>query len=1133
MPALAASFSVGGGTITTTQADTVSNSTGTGGPFALQANTVSAGDAITITGVGITNTSQTPNGRALDVGGLLASTGSYSVVMHGSTLAGDSGFSTGGAGAWFQSVGGTVSFDSTGGPANTISGKQGLAVINNTSNGSVSIKTGADRITSSDGEAVYGVAQGTGTISIDSVGATITGGGSYGISAVGGNGAITIGGLNGGIASTINVANGYGIYTSSLGTVRITIASSGVINAQSGIFGAGVATVDTFGSITATGGPAIVADNVTLESGSVTNGQVRGGNENNLFRVVTGANISGTTFDAGAGSNELDLLGGGSGSLVVSTLSNIQVFNKSDSGTWTLTGTTTATTPWTVSGGTLSIANDASLGASSALLTLNGGTLQATASTVGTRAINIGAGGGTFDVAAGAVLNEQGALTGTSILTKTGAGTLNVGGMSSGSNFTGAITVNGGALSIDAGIGGGGNMTINGGSLLVGARTLTFGALSGTGGALKMAGSFLTFASDANTTFAGQITDSGSGQFTKAGNGTLTLTGAATLSTVVISAGALQIGAGGAVGSVAGSIADNGALIFNRSDAATFGGVVSGTGTLAQSGSGTLTLSGVNTYTGPTTVNAGTLNVTGKIASSSVSVANGGTLSGTGTVGATTVANGGTLAPGTAGSPGSLSINGNLVLASGANFVDAITPTAAGFASVSGNAGINGVATTKLASGAYSVGQRFTLITATGGVSGTFSSLTAPGMPLSLKGRLSYDANNVYLNLDPNVLTPLLSNATGNQSNVAKAIDTVVTGGAVPPAGFQALYNLSGPALNSALDQLAGPIGPNVINSVGQGFQSFLSLTGPGGAGGDSFAPGNAYGVAGAPHRAQLGPGEMRIWGSTYGGHVGLSGDAVSGAASLSANNVGFAAGLDAQVNDGLMAGATVGFGRQDFSSGNGTGDSDDVMIGIYARKEAGPLYVSAALGYGWHQITTRRVVTVSGTDVLQGKQDADDIGGRVEAGWRVTLNDRTMLSPYAAVAADGFETPAYVETALSGASTFALAVVAHSITLGRSELGTGLGRNYQMDDGVLAADLRIAWAHQLDDAPFTLASFQNLPGSSFLVAGVRPARDNALLGVSLEMREHSGFFLGLKGETLLGSGTTTVEGMGELGWHW
>ena len=86
-------------------------------------------------------------------------------------------------------------------------------------------------------------------------------------------------------------------------------------------------------------------------------------------------------------------------------------------------------------------------------------------------------------------------------------------------------------------------------------------------------------------------------------------------------------------------------------------------GNIIKSGAGKLTLSGANKYTGTTTVTAGTLLINGNssLATGAVAV-NGGTLGGIGTVGgATTVGASGTLAPGE--SPGTLAFANTLSLA--------------------------------------------------------------------------------------------------------------------------------------------------------------------------------------------------------------------------------------------------------------------------------------------------------------------------------------------------------------------------------------------------------------------------------------------------------------------------------------
>jgi autotransporter-associated beta strand protein len=139
-----------------------------------------------------------------------------------------------------------------------------------------------------------------------------------------------------------------------------------------------------------------------------------------------------------------------------------------------------------------------------------------------------------------------------------------------------------------------------------GVKSLTLGINGGTG------------------TFAGNIAgngavDGGSVSITKEGSGTQTLTGTNTYNgDTTINNGILQIGDGGTSGSLGmGDITNNAELIFNRSDASSYNGVISGLGSVTKEGAGMQTLTGPSIYSGVTTVNAGKLRFINQIPNSS------------------------------------------------------------------------------------------------------------------------------------------------------------------------------------------------------------------------------------------------------------------------------------------------------------------------------------------------------------------------------------------------------------------------------------------------------------------------------------------------------------------------------------
>jgi len=140
-------------------------------------------------------------------------------------------------------------------------------------------------------------------------------------------------------------------------------------------------------------------------------------------------------------------------------------------------------------------------------------------------------------------------------------------------------------------------------------------------------------------TFATGLTGS-SATFVKTGAGTLTFTGANTyLGKTTVAGGKLAVGDGGTSGALASSTVtlNSGATLeFNRSDASTFGGIISGPGTLVKQGAGMLQLRASNSFTGKTEVLDGELRSAG-LAVSAVRVAAGAILTGNDRVGALNV----------------------------------------------------------------------------------------------------------------------------------------------------------------------------------------------------------------------------------------------------------------------------------------------------------------------------------------------------------------------------------------------------------------------------------------------------------------------------------------------------------------
>ena len=264
------------------------------------------------------------------------------------------------------------------------------------------------------------------------------------------------------------------------------------------------------------------------------------------------------------------------------------------------------------------------------------------------------------------------------------------------------------------------------------------------------------------------------GTLTKTGGGTLTLTGTATnTGLVTIADGTLHVGDGGTHGTLPQNIANQAMLVLDRSDDVDYAGTMSGNGSFQKLGGNALHLTGDSSaFTGTTTIDGGTLRLDGSLGGA-LALANGAVLAGTGTAGSAALASGSELSPGGAGAIGKLAFRGNLDLANGSRYTVDVSDAGQGdTVAVAGKASLHGGSVVSLGTGTHwNTFNTYTILSATGGVDGTFGNVTSS--LAFLTPTLAYTANAVNLSLRRNDVSFVEVAGTRNQRATAAALQTL------------------------------------------------------------------------------------------------------------------------------------------------------------------------------------------------------------------------------------------------------------------------------------------------------------------------------------------------------------------------
>lgn len=529
------------------------------------------------------------------------------------------------------------------------------------------------------------------------------------------------------------------------------------------------------------------------------------------------------------------------------------------------------------------------------------------------------------------------------------------------------------------------------------AITVAAGATLGTTGATTITGSTGANAVYNNGTISGAIA-LGDGADTLANGGRIE--GAVDLGagddTLTIGSGASFLGAvSGGAGSdvIALATAGTEATPFEFSAAG-----FTGFERLANS-SGVAALSGTATFT-QVDVTAGRLiGRAGSVLTGTVNVASGATFGSAGrVVGNVNVATGGTLSPGA--SPGVMTVTGNVALATGTTTIFEFQPSPAQSDQmlISGTLNIASGSTLNLTGNRpLTPGVAYDLIVATGGITGTFSTVNQASTVL---GFLRYSTDRLSL------LGTFVPGTGANPQVTAQVnyVNSVLVGGASSAllAAVPSLLSSDGTA-NSAAFSRVGPEAYATATELGVEHGLILAKAGRGGLGGAVRPDGGVFAFI-------QGLGDWRR----------LDGNATAGISDARSESWGLAGGIGFGSESASVA-AFVGAidSKQRIAALGVQTEANGIVAGLIGRVSSNGFDLTALAAYDWSDADTSRAAP-SG-NALTSKYKLRSLVLDASAGYAFAVSEAWAVRPTLGITHISTDRGATTET---GNAAFALAVL-------------------------------------------------------------------------------------------------------------
>jgi outer membrane autotransporter protein len=608
--------------------------------------------------------------------------------------------------------------------------------------------------------------------------------------------------------------------------------------------------------------------------------------------------------------------------------------------------------------------------------------------------------------------------------------------------------------------------------------------------------------------------------------GTNTYTGGTFIDAGELTASAANLPTNGAINFIDSNTTGTvGKLTFDQSVNGSFGGLISGNGSLTKEDAGSLTLTGINTYTGGTVIDGGTVIASTLILPENQDIALGvngtlvldetidGTLGGAVTgegmiekqgvgaltlanstnaefdilagsfilgngksVGATTVgANGFFGGSGTINgnftnngilspgfSPGTIVIVGNYAQGPGGTLVIEIaSPVSFDQLNITGTASLDGTLQIDTLGGYDPVGESFTFLTAAGGVNGAFAPITGSA---AVDAVVTYNANDAVISFTQIPFNTFAG--TPNQVAVSEAAQL-------------------SPELTTALNAvpLASEM-PAALNALSpQGYEVWSDI---------AFAHTSSLANR-LEHQPMAIPGRDNFYFEVSQSRSKTRGDLDIG----STHYVSEAAlvGGNYSIAPNLTIGGFFEFTESDSGLGSFGSHTNvkDKMPGIRLAWEQDAWFASTSVGYGFDEYKSTRAINFPGTSEIATSRTSGNQWFADIRGGRDFNMGMVSLTPFAGIQVSGWNTDGFTET---GAGDFNATVGSQSARSLRSQLGIRSALNFTVGTVMLSPHVSATWVHELDnDARSIKGAFGNL---DYTVETRDPQEDSVRLGAGI-----------------------------------